>query len=432
MIPAKLFSSSVLIFIGLLFRIVIIMLFELISARYFGPDLYGAYSFAFTIILIASTIPTLGLQNALRRFIALYKEKGEKLKVKGLVYLGLLWPLFFGTFVAVAVYYSSEYVVISLLKKPEVEPLVKIMALIIPIFAMRKLAVSIFSGYKKAKYKVAVDDFLEPLSRLGAVLIISILGLNIIQYGYATLFAYLLIGAIVWVLVNQVTKDLTLNKRSMELPLKPLVLFAAPMVVSEFLDVILAWLNIVMLGILSTDIEVGFFRAASQPAILVSTILTCFAFIYMPVATELYARKNYVQWKEINNSIALWTMSLAFPVGAICVLYPGTIIGILFGKEYLEGIQVLQILGITYLFHSGCGFTGLNLIIGGRSTLQMIGKVFTLVVNIWFNILWIPEFGAVGAAMATFASVIINNIFNLSCMAIIFGLWPFQCIPYNE
>ncbi len=421
----KLYSGSILVFCGLLLRTGLLLIFEMIAARHLGPASYGLFSLAFTVIIFTATLPTLGLQSSLRRFISYHLAKGENDEVRGLVTFGLIWPAILGILFSGLLFVGSGTLSSYLFGKPDLGPLLRAMALVVPLWSARRVATVIFSGYKKTTYKIALEDFLEPSLRVVTAAVIALAGWEALQLGYGTLLAYLVVGATAWSLVLRRMRQVTGSGRGMRLPWQPLLAFSTPLIVSELVDIVLVWLNILLLGILSTDSEVGLFRSASQPPMLASATLTSFAFLYLPTATQFFARQNHAGWKRANNAVAQWTLSLAFPVGTICMLFPEQVIGVLFGSEYGGGAAAMRLLGASALLHAGCGVTGLNLMVAGYTKLQMLGALISLAANIGASLIWIPPYGAAGAAAAVLVAVALRNVYNLVLMGVLLRLCPF-------
>ena len=407
-------------------RIGLLLLFELIAARYLGSSQYGQFTLGFTVIVVLSSLPVLGLQNSIRRFISFHLEREERDCVNALTLFGMAWPLVSGFLLGGLLFVFARPLGKAVSGNAELSVLLIALALVVPVMSVRRMATVIYSGYRKTMSKVLVEDFTEPLLRVGAVILIAVLGLGVLELAYATVAAYVLTGALAVLLVERCRRDILGAARGFELPLRELLVFSGPLVVSEFAEIILAWVNILMLGFLSVDREVGLFRAVSQPPMLASAILTSFAFIYLPIATELFAKGDYRGWQRTNNAIVRWTVSLAFPVGVVCMAVPAEVIRVLFGEAYAGGEPAMRLLGVAYLFHAACGFTGLNLIVAGRTRLQMIGALAGLGTNVLFSYLWIPEFGATGAAAAMLVSIVVRNVYNLVLMRMLLGIVPFD------
>jgi O-antigen/teichoic acid export membrane protein len=422
----QLFSSSALVFIGLMVRIVLLLLFEVLAARYLGPAQYGLFSLAFTVIVVLSSIPVLGLQNSLRRFISLNIEKEQLAVVGGLTTFGLIWPLVWGVILAVGILMVARSVSDAVFGKAEMGALVAALAFVIPLWSLRRLSTVIYSGYKKTAYKVLVEDVTEPVLRVAVMVAVAAFGWSLTELAFGTLGAYVIVGLLAIVLVQRSRRAVVGCHAATYVPARELLAFSAPLVVSELAEVILAWVSVLMLGLLSAEFQVGLFKAASQPPMLASAILTSFAFIYLPIATELYARQDLESWQTTNNAIVRWTMSLAFPIGVVCIAIPADVIGLLFGDAFVVGARAMQFLAAAYLFHAACGFTGLNLIVAGNTGIQMFGALLGLTMNIVFAVLWIPEFGASGAAAAVLISVIARNCYNLFFMHRLLQIMPFD------
>mgnify|MGYP000290591202 CR=1 FL=1 len=52
------------------------------------------------------------------------------------------------------------------------------------------------------------------------------------------------------------------------------------------------------------------------------------------------------------------------------------------------------------------------LLLGGKSTWVLIDKVVVLVVNVGLNLVLIPRFGILGAAMAWAVSIVVDNVID--------------------
>lgn len=422
----KVFSSSTIVFTGLVIRIALIMLFEILAARYLGPEKYGTFSLAFTIIIILSTIPTLGLIQSVRRFIALFKDQDDLSKVKGIVHLSMLWTFIGGVILILIALLLKPLLNSSSFASSDTPYLISLLIVIVPFFAVRKIAISVFSGFKHSIYKVLLEDIIEPGMRIVTILLVIALTGSILELVYLTIAGYILLGIISISLIFRSYHIITKEEFKTDIPWRVFFGFSGAMIISELIELILSWIDIIMLGILSSDQQIGLFRAASQPAMLASTILTSFAFIYMPIATEHYRRNNKSEWGGLNNLISLWSMTLAFPISAVCIAYPETVIDLLFGQDFIASKEVLRVLGISYLFHSACGFTGLNLIIGDKSKIQMTGKVLSLLLHTLLNIWLIPMYGAYGAAISILLSIVFSNFYNLGWTNYFFKINPFD------
>jgi O-antigen/teichoic acid export membrane protein len=367
----------------------------------------------------------LGLQLSLRRFISFHIEKQEMESVRGLISIGIVWPAVVGLFIGGLLFVGAGWLARSVFGKPEVAPVLTVLAFVVPMWATRRLATVIYSGFKKPLYKVALEDVLEPLLRVGTAVVVGIGGWGALQLGYGTLAAYGVVVLVAWYLVDRGRRQIV-GRGPRHVPWRELVAFSTPLVVSEFGNIILAWAGILLLGLLSVEREVGLFRAVSQPPMLASAMLTSFNFVYLPMATALFVRGNHAEWNRINAAVARWTLSLSFPIATVCALFPTEVIRVVFGQQYTSGAMAMQLMALAYLIHAGCGFAGLNLVVAGHTWLQMTATLLAIATNIALSLVWIPRYGAAGAAGALLAMSLVRNAFNLTAMKAVLRLFPFN------
>ena len=89
------------------------------------------------------------------------------------------------------------------------------------------------------------------------------------------------------------------------------------------------------------------------------------------------------------------------------------IIPLLFGREYYESILILTILALSIPFHFVCRSAGAVLITRNYIKLKTKNMGIAAVLNIILNLVLIPKYGAIGAAVATIISEIIFLTINL-------------------
>ena len=82
----------------------------------------------------------------------------------------------------------------------------------------------------------------------------------------------------------------------------------------------------------------------------------------------------------------------------------------LFGQEFVSGSPALIILSGAQLVNAAAGSVGLTLMMTGHERSTAYGLFVSAVVNVVLNAVLIPQFGVVGAAVATATSTILWNV----------------------
>ena len=166
-------------------------------------------------------------------------------------------------------------------------------------------------------------------------------------------------------------------------------------------------LDVLFVGFFLTSTDVGLYAVA----VMVSRF---FGLIPLSVQKITYAATSS-HWQE-NNYAALHKMtaksmkycSVLLLLGGLCVTFFAhpIIIGI-FGSEFQAAILPVQILLAGMVIRGGIGTSvGGSIAAIGRPDLSMWVNAVMLVINGSLNLLFIPQFGITGAALATFVSLV--------------------------
>lgn len=183
---------------------------------------------------------------------------------------------------------------------------------------------------------------------------------------------------------------------------------STPLVLSSSLMVLMGWSDTFLIGIFMTPEDVGYyniiFKISSSATIFLSVINT----VITPKLSVLYKKdkrdlERFVQ--KSNKLIFLLTSSVL----VIVVFFSETILSF-FGSETIFLKVPLLVLIIGYFVNAYCGTVGYLLQMTDHArTFQNIIFIATLS-NVLLNILLIPRFGLLGAAIAGTISMSFWNI----------------------
>src|SRR5207237_8707131 len=83
---------------------------------------------------------------------------------------------------------------------------------------------------------------------------------------------------------------------------------------------------------------------------------------------------------------------------------------LLFGARFVPSAAILALLSLGYFVNVIFAFNGVTLKVLGKIRLMVILNIIAPIVIVLFNLLLIPRYGAVGAAVATCAGLIAQNL----------------------
>lgn len=171
-------------------------------------------------------------------------------------------------------------------------------------------------------------------------------------------------------------------------------------------------MDTLMLSALTNNYETGVYSAAKQIVFFLPHISLA---VSMGVIPELcmFTKSNAKEQRRLYYKI------LAFIAGGYLVICLGIVgfaffgVPVFFGEEYRESSKPLLLLAPYVFLNSILIYTGYMMDYKGLTMKRAINFLFTFVINIALNLLWIPKWGAVGAAAASSIAFLPSCILNL-------------------
>ena len=113
---------------------------------------------------------------------------------------------------------------------------------------------------------------------------------------------------------------------------------------------------------------------------------------------------------DATKQPARLSLTAAVPAAAVLTLAGGLVLGWVFGDEFSSAHLPLAVLAFGQLINAGLGAVGFLLTMTGheRETARVLWQ--TTALNVAMNLVLIPLYGALGAAVASTASLAIWNL----------------------
>ncbi len=191
---------------------------------------------------------------------------------------------------------------------------------------------------------------------------------------------------------------------------------------------LLNWAPTFFLGIWGTKADVGVFGAAWRTAMLTSFILVSVNSIVAPKFAALYSQGDMVGLASTARKSAMMMTLFAAPILLLFVVAPEFVMRI-FGKGFESGGLLLTILAIGQFVNVATGSVGYLLIMCGRERLMRNNTLVVGVFSVGMNLVFIPLFGALGAAVAGALSL---AIFNLGAFYLVWKSLDIWTLPVLE
>lgn len=412
-------------FAGKMFLAGIRLVTTIILARLLGADQYGMYSLALSAANIAVGLAVFGLDSALVRYVAILASRQDEKGVWGALQIGIGMATFLSVVTGTLLYALAYPVAQQLFQEPELAPLLQLMSVIVPLLTLSDVLAGANRGFKRMEYPVIAQFVSQPIIRLFLILILLFNDFNtvhaIITFGLADMAASFL-------LLYFLNREFALKRpfRDARRDVKEIFRFALPVWLSEMMAKFRNNIQLLIIGTLHTVSGVGIFSLATQLTLVGSEIFSSINTSAKPVIAELHDRRDWHQMGQIYKSANKWVVMIQLPVFLIMVLFPKQILS-MFGMSFTDGAAALAVLAFAHLVKTGTGMGGIIIDMTGYTNLKLVNSFIRSVLYLGLDILLIPRWGLMGAAVA---ALIGEGLINLIVLLEVFFL--FRLLPFNK
>lgn len=382
---------------------------QVLLARWLGADHYGRYTYVMAWASLLAIPAGLGFGTAVIRFIPQYSSEGDWGLMKGVVRRS--W-----SFTAAAGLTLAAVGTLMILTVDGVWldiPYAKLMALgmwVVPAKALLDLQLSMGRGLKRMALAYLPNRVLRPIFLIGALAVLLIAGhtLNATSAVLAVGGAYV-VAIVIQAVAIRASLPASVRRARPRYETRRWLRVSFPLLLVAAFVLLINRTDVIMLGVLAESRDVGIYNAASRTAAMAGLVLGGVNAIAAPTISSLHTAGKSDQLQELARKVAhlIFWPSLAICLGLIFLAAP---ILRLFGSEFVGSEPILTILLIGHVVNVGVGSVAYFMNMTGHhdEVARVVG--WTALGNIVLNGLAIPQFGAVGAAVATALSMSVWNV----------------------
>lgn len=369
--------------------------------RTIGADGIGTYSYNYTVTNYFAMFVLLGLENYGNREIAKHKNSGEELcytfsSIYGLqLCMGVIVTVVYGLYIAI----SKQNHVYAL------------------IFGINVIAACLDINWclygMELFQAIAVRNVVIKALTTSAIFLLIRDQSDVVLYCLIMLFSNLITQVSAWPIVLQKIKPVRPQIKHILDHLVPnLWLFLTVISVSLYKSV-----DKLMLGIMDPQkTQVGFYELAERIIAIPNMLVVSLGTVMMPRVTNMISKKEKNYTDLILPSLffaMLLSTSMCFGIMGVSQEF----VPLFCGDGFDLCIALYLILLPCSLFMAFANVIRTQYILPNTmdKTLLMSG-VFGNILNIFVNILLIPQFGAIGAAIGTLAAEIMVCLYQSFCV----------------
>jgi O-antigen/teichoic acid export membrane protein len=381
---------------------------QIVLARLLGSEQYGVYTYVWTWVLILGLVSTLGFRKLLTRFVASFKTEGEIDRLRGVIrrstevvstvggmvgimgavacysFRGVIGPELADTFVVG--FLLLPLVSLVHLRKEALTGMRWVVRGDIPFRVLRPFLLVLFAG---AAWWVWGGQ-LSALGMMGLTLLMLV-----IVFGVSTYWLYRALPDTLWEVEARIEGEKWVQRAF------PYLLISSAALLQSNVD-------IVMTGAIVGPEAAGIYKVAARITGILGFALSAMNMIVAPITSELYTNGEMNRLQKVVG----WTSLGGF---LFTVVGGGVLLGIgpfllgLFGPAFRDGYTALGILVLARAGFTFAGPTGMLMQMTGREWAASKAFGFGALLNIVSNLVLLPIFGIVGAAIATGISTLAWN-----------------------
>ncbi|MDR0138852.1 oligosaccharide flippase family protein [Metabacillus idriensis] len=401
---SKFIKGSILLTSAKVIDLVVDLLNIAIISRVFTLSEYGLFSQIIIISTIISTLINLGLPNSINYFLARQKQFSFKKKYISNI---LIISNVFGIFSFLILLFIGDNIVIFFNAR-DLGEYIYVLAILPWMKAGILLRDNAFIVMDKTTNAI-INRVVMSLTRL--VLPISVLFWGISFESYLSIFLLIEILLYVYVLVSILFlfHGLSLQKINFR-TIKEILIFSLPLGLALMVGSINVQLDKLIISKYFNTEELAIYVNASRelPVVALSASIVT---IIMPSLVDKLRDNRFNEVVELWRKVTNFSFFLISPIIAIVFVMSSEVMTILYSEKYLSGLNVFRIYVIILYFR--IIYFGMILNASGNTKKILISSIASLVINVFFSIIFINMIGFTGPAWATLLSVIIIAYYQL-------------------
>jgi O-antigen/teichoic acid export membrane protein len=407
-------KNTAALFAAQIIGAIISLVLTIFIARSLGDVIFGKYSFAVAFTAIFAVFSDLGYNTLLIREVARDKTQASKYMNNVLCMRALLSLIIFALIV----------ITINVMGYPadtkNVVYLFGIHTLVVSFSAVFKVT---FRAFEKMEYEAYISIFAN-IIRLALGLVVLFLGYGLIELALVFLFSG----------VSDILLSLLICKRRFVKPKlefdlkfwKSTIKIALPLGMLSIFGLIYIRIDTIMLSMMNGDAVVGWYNAAYGLVLAFKPIPQLFSNALFPLRSRYFVSSKD-SLKVVYEKTFKYLFILGLPLAVGITLLANRFIILFYGEQFYPSIIALQILAWDVLLIFSYGPLGGLLVSMDRQNEMTIFVGITALVNVILNLILIPPFSYVGAAIAT---IITETI--LFGMYVYFVSKHFYALPFRK
>ncbi|WP_154402597.1 oligosaccharide flippase family protein [Nocardioides speluncae] len=394
-------------------------------ARMLGADDLGRYVLVYAVLMLLQLTALFGFRATLTRFIAMRLADDDGGRVRATIRFSLVVTTIAAVVLAVALALASGGFA-SVFHDDDMRLGFVLAAVALPAITLRDACLAATQGWRTQRDFTLIGWIGEPVARL------ALTGLALAA-GWGLEGAFLALVVSSWGSAVAAARALRRKLKTVvrgtggtgDPGRRELLSFSFTSWGTTLASTGLIWAGTLMLGNLANTAAVGEYSVATRLVSLAVFVMAPINAAFAPQFAHLHHRGEIDELGSAYVAATGWIVRLSLPAFVVLLVFPRELLG-LFGPGYVDAVAVTVLLAVGQLVNAISGPCGTLLNMAGRVRLNLVNNIVVLVLNIVLNLLLIPPYGIVGAAIAWTAALAVVNLARLVQVRLVLGIHPFR------
>ncbi|WP_452232827.1 flippase [Lacinutrix sp. MEBiC02595] len=378
--------------------------FTLLISRFYGAEVVGRFSLTFTILNLFALFFALGIPDTMVKIIADSNYK-QQFDLKKTALRAILISSVIG---AIVLFLSAKPLALFYTDSVLYDYLLIAAAALVPLVLLR-YNFEILRGRNEIVKFGFLSHIIPYLISVLAILFVFFVFEE--KNGLQTIKVYFLGTVIAFILSIFLTKHKEEIKRK-AFPLKKMMNYSLPMLATSSFIFLMGWTDTLMLGYYNDKADVGIYSVVIKIARIAIIVLTSVNLVLAPKISELYSKSEHDKMKELIRKATKIIFITTAPMVGLILIANKFVLG-LFGDEFIIGSTALIVIMLAQLFNAMTGSVGQVMNMTGNHKKLRDFTIISVILNIVLNLILIPLYGILGAAIATATSSVVINIISV-------------------
>jgi len=392
-------------------------------ARLLTPVEYGVYFLAMSVVLFGALLGSLGLNQAVVRFIAEAMGLNQEARARALLLRILTLGLIGSLVVAVSYLLLGEWMLAKFLDVPVLFTVTGLVALWLAAAAWQRLIAEGFRGFHDIRNATMFGGLLSVGLTVGALGVLWQLQDQARLADVLTVVATATVASALWGSWRLCRKAMTLSPVKATVINREILHVAWPLLLTSLTLFVLTQIDLWILAAFRPAEEVAQYGAASRLALVTMVMTSILYAVLPPLIARQHARREKHQLERILRAGATLTGLITLPIFALFVIAPEWTLGFVYGSFYADACAVLALLTTGLFVNVITGMRGNVLMMTGHERTELMISLVSGALNVALCVWGARYAGMLGVALAAMSAMIIQCLLEELAVRRVLGIW---------